>query len=71
MTQIELHDILLLADRFQKEHTIWRPGQCLFNAIYTINSQIANELRGTKLDPFHNDDIIEKCKQFLLGKLDE
>jgi hypothetical protein len=35
-----------------------RAGQAAFNVVSEINPEIANEVRGTKLDPFHNDDIL-------------
>jgi len=34
-----------------------RLGQFFFNALYNINPELANEIRGTNDDPFYNDGI--------------
>jgi len=46
-------------------HKNWRKGQALFNAIYCIRPEIANEIRATDIDPFHNDNKIDACLEFL------
>ena len=33
----------------------WREGQAAFNALHEIDPDLANEIRGTRLDPFHQD----------------
>lgn len=33
----------------------WRKGQALFNALYDLVPEFANMIRGTKVDPFHQD----------------
>ena len=45
---------------YSLEHPEQRKGQALFNYLYS-NEQtkaFANEIRGTKLDPFYNDSVI-------------
>ncbi len=42
-----------------------RFGQHLFNELCNINLDLANEIRGTALDPFFLDDIILKLEEFL------
>lgn len=37
-----------------------RHGQAYFNALYEVNPTIANEIRGTFIDPFYNDSRIER-----------
>ena len=44
----------------------YRKGQAYFNYLYDDNPQLANEIRGTNLDPFHRDDIIPKFLEFLI-----
>ena len=36
----------------------WRMGQWLFNELYTYRPDIADKIRGTAADPFHNDENI-------------
>lgn len=35
-----------------------RLGQTLFNKLYQCNPEVADLIRGTSADPFHNDNII-------------
>mgnify|MGYP000932282889 FL=1 len=37
----------------------WRQGQLYFNALYDVDPELANEVRGTTIDPFYRDDKIE------------
>lgn len=41
----------------------WRYGQTLFNILYSVAPYIANEIRGTNIDPFYVDDE-ERIKKF-------
>lgn len=34
-------------------HRNERAGQAAFNALYEVRPELANEVRGTSLDPFH------------------
>ena len=47
---------------FKKSKRILRYGQCMFNALYEIDEELADSLRGDVCDPFYKD---EKCKEFL------
>jgi hypothetical protein len=42
-----------------------RYGQIVFNTMHSLYPVVADKFRGTSIDPFHNDDIvdefIEKC----------
>lgn len=33
----------------------WRRGQAYFNVLYDVKPNLADKVRGTLLDPFHND----------------
>ena len=48
--------------RFKDAEGILRYGQCMFNALYEIDEELADSLRGDVCDPFYKD---EKCKEFL------
>jgi hypothetical protein len=36
----------------------WRYGQTCFNVLDSVDSALANSIRGTQLDPFHNDAVV-------------
>ena len=48
-----------------------RFGQALFNVLFEINSDVANEIRGTKYDPFYRNENIGRFTEYLLGEADE
>lgn len=48
--------------RFKEAKGQLRYGQCMFNTLYEINEELADELRGDVTDPFYND---KKCEEFL------
>ena len=37
----------------------WRKGQALFNAIYSVDKELGDKIRGTKFDPFYLDKLID------------
>ena len=56
MTKLRLNEFLGRVEKIQKYYK-WRYGQALFNALVDLRPDIADEIRGTPLDPF------EKKKQ--------
>jgi hypothetical protein len=40
-------------------HPRWRYGQAVFNTLYDLEPERADEIRGTRMDPFHalNNDL--------------
>lgn len=46
------------AEYYAKVNPGQRRGQAYFNALYRFRSDIANELRGSSVDPFYRDDRI-------------
>lgn len=42
-----------------------REGQCYFNTLYEVNPELANEIRGTNIDPFYLDSRIDAFVDFL------
>jgi hypothetical protein len=43
-----------------------RAGQRIFNAVYALDPAFANDVRGSSVDPFHDD---ERCEKFLAAWL--
>lgn len=46
-------DYLTTVDQERKSFPQWRLGQTYFNVLHTLHPELANEIRGTALDPFH------------------
>ncbi len=42
-----------------------RYGQHYFNVLNVVRPDIANEIRGTKLDPFHRDSVSPEVESFV------
>jgi hypothetical protein len=53
MTEDELMKVMDKAMELRRQYPDWRAGQAYFNALYTILPDVAEEIRGTPLDPFH------------------
>jgi len=47
----------------------WRKGQCLFNALYWFDAELADIIRATPADPFYRDERIPAFWKELLGEL--
>ena len=59
-----MNEILEVRDDFLKNYA-WRKGQALFNAIFYIDQDLGNKIRGSEIDPFYQDERIDKCLDFL------
>jgi hypothetical protein len=42
----------------QRAHPEWRAGQTFFNVLYEARPYLADNIRGTGLDPFYRDERI-------------
>ena len=64
-TKYELFD-----EEFRKymSYGCMRKGQATFNAVFSVDSEIANKLRGTEKDCFYFDDKIEKFMEEVYKK---
>lgn len=58
-----------MVDR-QATELFWRKGQTLFNVLYEMYPDLANEIRGTPLDPFYEDRKIKDFMNFIASKID-
>lgn len=65
-----MNDYLLMVDNEMAEHTELRYGQTLFNVLYNLQPDVANEIRGTRVDPFYanEDDAINDFFAYLYSK---
>lgn len=65
LTQEQIDAIFELQYSMQKDNRHLRAGQAFFNAIYQLHPNLADTIRGTELDPFHQDKKIN----ILISKL--
>lgn len=54
-THLRFNEFLGRVEKIQKYYK-WRYGQALFNALLDAYPALAEEIRGTPLDPFHIED---------------
>jgi hypothetical protein len=52
-----------------RENPSWRNGQALFNALTQVLPAIAEEVRGSPIDPFHNNRTMANVLAFVLVRL--
>ncbi len=50
---------------YQRKYPEWREGQTWFNVLYEQHPEIADDIRGTILDPFYNDENLPRFFNFL------
>lgn len=42
-----------------------RLGQAIFNHLLEVRPDLAEQIRGTELDPFHNDGVLSELEKWL------
>ena len=65
ITKEEYETVLEAAKLARLQYPMWRWGQAVFNTMYELHPDFANELRGTKMDPFYIDENVDKIKNLL------
>lgn len=55
------------ANELQREHPDWRRGQALFNALHKMHPDLANQIRGTSADPFHDDSRVQEFARAVMN----
>lgn len=68
LTEEQLKGVITLQEEFMKIHSNWRKGQSFFNALYILYPDVGDAVRGTSVDPYHRDEKIEDCINFLIKK---
>lgn len=51
------------------DHPEERMGQCYFNALYAVEPELADEIRGTADDPFYDDGCIPEFMGLVCARL--
>jgi hypothetical protein len=57
--------VALIKSRVMNRPTTWRAGQAAFNFLHDLNPELAEQIRGTQLDPFHLDDRLPEFYAWL------
>lgn len=59
------NEYLTRAGQNQQANPEWRWGQALFNTLYEFRADLANQYRGSGLDPFYVEQNDPKIDKFL------
>ncbi len=54
-----------MAAQAQKDCPKLRDGQAMFSALYEVNPELANEIRGTDIDPYFSQPDDRRMQSFL------
>lgn len=68
LNKLQIEEVELLSLQFKKEHPYLRYGQSFFILLEKIHPKIANNIRGSKYDPFHFESI-DICTEYLLSDI--
>jgi hypothetical protein len=62
-------ELSIQLEEYVRSHSSQRTGQAYFNALSSIRPDLANEVRCTPADPFHNDDNLPNFCNYIAGRL--
>jgi len=65
LTESELKRVVELQINLQEKYPEWREGQSFFNALNLLVPEVANEIRGTEYDPYHVNNRLVKCMEYI------
>ena len=60
LSKEEIQFLFKAVEIAQQEYPRWRFGQTVFNVGSHLHQEIES-LRGSSVDPFHNDDLVDDC----------
>lgn len=49
----------------------WRKGQTYFNVLTKLHPELAEEVRGSKIDPFYNDERLPEFFKFITNEFND
>lgn len=70
LTKSEVEIVKKFAKRMQIANSQYRAGQSFFNALYIMHPEIADNIRGSTVDPYYQDDKIELCIKTITDEQD-
>ncbi|HOY30259.1 MAG TPA: hypothetical protein PKW80_00120 [Bacteroidales bacterium] len=69
LTQKQLKTVYPLAENIWVLYPSQRKGQAFFNALYFLHPVIADNIRATQIDPFHDDEKLDECINQISARL--
>lgn len=64
---LTVDEFIVIVGRIYQENPSWRYGQAFFNCLNSIRPQLAETIRGTRLDPFHKDEVNNETWKFIIS----
>ena len=61
MSRHHIIEWIKLVAKMQRQHPEQRKGQVIFNTLYDYQPKLADEIRGSIIDPFYSDERISDC----------
>lgn len=55
---MSFNDFMSYVQREAGRNKDWRAGQTYFNLLHDVRPDLANQIRATRMDPFHDDSRI-------------
>lgn len=68
LTKEQVEEVKKEAEELKEDYPEWRTGQSFFNALYMMYPKVADDVRGTKYDPFYITELIDQCIEFITEK---
>ena len=68
---MEYWQYLEAAAKEQAAHPSYRNGQALFNVLYDVRPDLAEQVRGTHLDPFYDNGLVGEFLDFVAANWEE
>ena len=64
LNKLKVEELASMADRLHIANNHLRRGQCFFIVLETLYPGIADEIRGSNIDPFHHDSY-DDCVKYI------
>lgn len=66
----QLTQVFQRQEQLMSRSSVLRKGQAFFNALSELYPEVAEEVRHSRWDPFHNDNLLEGCIEILSQRID-
>ncbi len=61
LTREQIKTVGTLAEEIRNKESHIRKGQAFFNALHFLHPLIADKIRASEFDPFHDDGKLDEC----------
>lgn len=66
LTAKQLVEVIETKRQMMMQDSKLREGQAFFNALFILHPSVANIIRATEYDPFFDDEILQKCMNYIV-----